>query len=196
MKMAGPDIILFVVGFLLFAGAGYGLVATGDGLGGGGQTSVLGVFQVSYVPQTVEVGSANVGDLANAETTFTVDEIDVTKVLVTVTCTGPAASLPYTISVNVAGPNGLAGQKSGACGTAVEVPVTSLPADAAVQGRNEDEAHANLGEHPDMEKAKGEWTVTVTGSRSTAIGLPAPGPAGTISMSLEKWEHRFTPVQR
>lgn len=195
MKLAGPDLILLVVGFLLFAGAGYGLIATGTDVGG--NASALGIFRVDYETETVELDPQSVPDLGGThEVTFEVDAVDVTKVTVTVGCGGPQASVPYTLVVSVAGPNGLAGENNGGCGTSVEVPVSAVPASTSVPGDNEDEAHENLGEHPNATLAQGTWTVTISGSYNGASVLPVPGPSGTVGMTVDRWMHSFTPVQR
>jgi hypothetical protein len=194
MKLAGPDLILFVVGLLLFAGAGYGLIATGSDLSGGG--GALGLFQVTYPTETVELDAEAVPDLGGThDVTFEVDAIDLTEVTVAVACGGPAAGLPYTLVVRVAGPNSLAGDASGGCGTSVTVPVSEVPPTTTVRGADADDAHHNLGEHPNATRGQGTWTVTVSGSRGTGgVPLPGPGPSGTVSFAYERWTHAFTAV--
>lgn len=195
MKLAGPDLILFVIGFVLFAGAGYGLYATSGGDGSEGSAS--GLFRVDYDTTLVTVGEETVADLGGTRALeFEVAELDVTQVLVDVACTGQAASLPYTLMVKVEGPGGRVGEASGTCdGVSIAVPVSEVPASHTVEGDTADEAHENLGEHANATAAVGTWTVTVSGSRgANGVPVPGPGPGGVVTLGVEKWTHRFTAV--
>src|ERR1051325_8168097 len=87
MGMAGPDIVLFVVGFLLFAGAGYALVAQGGLNGDGG--SPTNVFSVLYPLSRGEVGKENVADFASVTKTFQVAQTNVSKMVVSIACNDP-----------------------------------------------------------------------------------------------------------
>ncbi len=198
MRMAGPDIILFVIGALLFAGAGYGLVATG-GLDSGA-TSALGVFNVRFTSATVDLDPQSVPDLGGQrEVKFDVTQADVSAVTVTVRCGGTAAALPFTITVNVAGPNGLAGQGNGNCanGATIDIPVTTAPTAAAVQANTEAEAREALPQSANATLAQGSWTITLNGARGGGIpNVAQTNPTGTVGMSLETWQPVFEPVQK
>lgn len=196
MRMAGPDLVLFVVGALLFGGASYAIVAEG----GVGSSSALGVFEVSFDTSAEEVGSEDVQSFRSASAEFDVSADRVSKVVVTVQCADPAgAAAPFTLQVAVEGPNGLgAPPQSGTCGQPLEIPieVAPVPADTTVQARTEEEARERV-QSENSTAAQGTWTVTVTGGRS-APALPVnPGdPGGSIALSVEQWAPTFTPVQR
>lgn len=194
MRMAGPDIVLFVVGALLFGGATYAIVST-DGLGG--SASALGVFQVTYSARTIEIGTIDVASMRSATEDFEVDEPGVTKVVVDVTCTDPLP-VAFSISVAVKGPNGQTGEGAGSCTVPVEIefPIATIPADTTVAASTEDEARANLA-GPENNTANGLWTVTVSGTRGQQpVPIPVADPAGTIALSVEVAQPRFSPVQR
>lgn len=200
MQMAGPDIVLFVVGALLFGGATYAIVSSEGDLGGAG--SALGVFTVTYAPSMVEVGSAEAASLRAATAEFDLNETNVLRVLVLVQCTdtGPTLdTVPFQLQIRVEGPNGLVGEGSGSCtqDPAVEIPIATLPASTTAPGATEAEARSGL--PPATEPtAVGTWTVTVTGSRAQqqAVPLPVVDPAGTITLTAEIAEPSFAPVQR
>ncbi|HWH08117.1 MAG TPA: hypothetical protein VNX21_02890 [Candidatus Thermoplasmatota archaeon] len=201
MRFAGPDVILFVVGLLLFGGAGYALVAQGgaDVLGEPG--SPTSVYTVTFPLETVEVDSADAPSFQGATATFQVNATNVKTVIVDVQCSDPVPGGTFRLTVNVEGPNGLAGEPvSGACGAPVQVqvPVAEPPTAATAQGSTAEEAKAGLPASENATAAQGTWTVTVTGSRGGApIGLPGPGaPGGTILMSVERWEPELSPVTR
>src|SRR5688500_8402543 len=105
MGMAGPDIVLFVVGFVLFAGAGYALVAQGD-LGGG--SSPTNAYSVLYPLSKVEAGKANVPDFGSASPTIPVTLGNVTKVTVTLACNDAVPGGTFNLQVNIEPPNGIA----------------------------------------------------------------------------------------
>lgn len=200
MQMAGPDIVLFVVGALLFGGATYAIVSSDGGLGGAG--SALGVFTVTYAPSLIEVGSEQAPTLRSATADFDVNETNVLRVLVTVECsdTGPQLDVvPFSLQVRVEGPNGLNADAPGGCTspTIVEVPVAQLPGSTTAPGATEAQARANLAPATNG-TANGGWTVTVSGSRSgqQPVGVPVVDPAGTITLSVEVAEPSFAPVQR
>lgn len=202
MRLAGPDVILFVVGLLLFSGAGYALVVQG-GPGVLGQSgSPTGAYTVTFPLETVPVGEpAAAGDLASAQATFQVNATNVKTVIVQVECSDALPGGTFQLTVNVAGPNGLAGEPAtGSCGSAVEVqvPVATPPESGLAQGDTEEEARANLAQDANATAAQGAWTVTVTGSRGAGPipGLPAGNPGGSIVMSVERWEPELSPVQR
>lgn len=196
MKMAGPDIILFVIGALLFAGAGYGLVATGGNLGG--TTSALGVFDVTYTTSESEVGSKTVAGFSGQNVLeFDADKEDIVTMTVAVACTDPAAAVaPFRVVVKVEGPNGLKGEGDGTCGSTIEVPVavSDVPPATSVQAQTEQEAHENLEAHHNT-TAVGKWTVTINGARgSVPPGVPAGNPSGSVTLIAEQWAPKFSPV--
>ena len=202
MRIAGPDVILFAVGLLLFSGAGFALVQQG-GAGVLGQSgSATGVYTVTFPLETVQVGEpATVASFQGAEAVFQVNATNVKTVIVEVQCTDPVPGGTFQLTVNVAGPNGLAGEPTtGACGSAltVEVPVATPPAAATTQGGSVDEARENLADAENATAAQGEWTVTVTGSRggTPLPGIPGGTPGGSIVMSVERWEPELSPVTR
>lgn len=203
MRMAGPDIVLFVVGLVLFSGATYGLMTQEGGLAAalGGSSSALGVYQVSYTTHAHEVRTENVQNMAGTrDIAFVVKDGNITTATVTVTCSDPAAALPagFSLAVRVQGPNGLAKEASATCaqGVTIDIPVAGVPSDTVVAGRTDTEARDNLQPAEDADKATGEWTVTVTGARQGQTGLPAGNPSGSVTLTITQWEPRFTPEQR
>ena len=197
MRMAGPDIVLFVVGALLFGGASFAIANTEGGLAGAG--SALGIFQVAWSASEEEVGSADVASVRSATETFTIDAQNVASVVVEVSCSDPAPGpAAFTVTVDVTGPNGLSGSGSGSCSAGVVVPVEIAPAPAPgqVQGATEEEARRNLAPGGNA-TANGQWTVTVSGGRGGgAVPVPVADPSGTITLSIETYEARLTPIQR
>lgn len=198
MRIAGPDIVLFVVGAVLFAGATYAIVAT-DGSGGAG--SALGVFTVTFAPEIEEVGSEDVASMRAASLEFDVNASRVLSVIVLVSCQEAApVPVPFAIQVDVAGPNGLTGTGSGNCGTDITVIVDvgeSAPERTTVAGSNEAEARANL-DAGDASAASGTWTVDISGARAQQSPLPVPvvEPGGSVTLSVETYAPTFSPVQR
>lgn len=200
MRVAAPDVILFVVGLVLFAGAGYALVQQeGSGvLGSGG--SPTGVYTVTFPLETVEVDEASVANFASANAEFQVNATNVKRVLVTIDCNDPLPGTTYNLRVEVEGPNVTAEPAFGRCNEAfeVEVPVADAPVSAATEGGTEEEARANLPPSENATKAQGLWTVTVTGSRggTPLPGLPQGQPSGAVVLSVERWEPELSPVTR
>jgi len=200
MRMAGPDIVLFVIGAVLFGGATFAIVALDDGVG---DTSALGVFQVTYAAQLREMGSEDVASLRSATVQFEADATHPLRAVVLVECANAPAQLgavPFRLQVDVQGPSGQSAQGSGQCGQSlvVEVPLGSMPPDTNVAGRTEEQARENLAPSPDAAAANGTWTVTVSGSRgqTTPAPIPVVDPAGTITFSIEEAAPRFAPIQR
>lgn len=201
MRMAGPDIVLFVVGAALFGGATYAIVNMGGGLGSAG--SALGQFTVQYDAAAVEVGSEPAPSLRSATATFDVNESDVVSIVVDVACTGATGDVgpvSFNLAVSVEGPNGLTGQGTGTCGggASVQIEVAALPGDTSAPGSTEDDARANLAAGPNATRGAGEWTVTVSGNRGTPspVPLPAGDPGGTITLTANVARPRFTPLQK
>lgn len=199
MRMAGPDIVLFVVGAVLFGGATYAIVAMDGDVG---STSAIGVFNVDWAPETVEIGELDVANMRSASETFEVNQTRILGVVVTVGCNDPAGATPLTFSVQVTveGPGGITGEGSGACGSdiVVEIPdLGELPEPTNVAGSTSGEARENLGEG-DPSPAAGTWTVGVSGARQAGapVGLPVGDPTGSITFAVEVAAPQFTPVQR
>jgi hypothetical protein len=196
----GPALVLFVVGFLLFAGAGSAFVVT-SGPGAVTQsTSALGLFDVTYSTSSVEVDSQSVGDMSSGSASFEVGQANVTAVVVTVECTDQAGgAAPFNVRVEVEGPNDTtADPQSGQCGQpiVVEVAVAPVPPSATVPGDTEPEARAALAPSANATKAQGTWEVRVSGSRQgDPIGLPVARPTGTVTIEVDQWTPRFAAVQ-
>lgn len=200
MRIAGPDIVLFLVGLVLFSGAGYALVVQG-GPGVLGSGSATGVYTVTFPLETVEVDQADVPSYQSAKAEFQVNATNVKRVLVAVACTDTVPGGTYRLTVSVEGPNGLkSAPTTGACGAnlEVEVPVAEPPVSATTQGGSEEEARDALPAHENATAAQGLWTVTVAGNRGGAPlpGLPTGVPSGTLTMSVERWEPELSPVSR
>lgn len=201
MRMAGPDVVLFVVGALLFGGAGYAIYSEGSGLRGA--SSALGVFEVTYATAQREVGSEAI-EVRDGSVVFDVTDANVASVVVTIDCSDGAAgnALAFTLEVTVTGPNGLASEASGTCGTPieVEVPVAEAPTRNTVAGSTEEEARENLPVSENATAAQGAWTVTLTGDRAAgpgpALPVPIPDPTATATLKVAVWEPSFAPVQR
>lgn len=194
MGMAGPDIVLFVVGFVLFAGAGYALVATG-GVGDGSPTNV---YSVLFPLSQVEAGKESVADFGSFSKAVPVDAANVSKMVVTLACTDTVPGGTFTLQVRIEPPNGLEPvTKGAACGSKVEidVPVAEVPPSTAVSGSDRDAAAATLGSDASATRAVGEWKIAVSGARGGALpGLPAGNPSGTITLVAHQWAPELTPV--
>jgi len=202
MRMAGPDIVLFVIGALLFGGATYAIVSSPSGLGGAG--SPLGLFTVTFDEETVELDSQTAPSLRDATLEFEVAAANVSSLEFVIACTGTAGDVgpvAFTLAVQVTGPNGLAGEGTGSCGQGVVVPieVAPMPESTSAQGSDEAEATANVPEQPSARAAQGTWTVEIAGSRS---GAPSPlpinpsDPGGTVTLNAIEWTPRLAPVTR
>lgn len=198
MRMTGPDIVLFVVGALLFGGATYAIVNMDGGLGGTG--SPLSSFTVTWAATETEVGSVDVGSVRDAEETFDVTTTGVTTVTVLVACSDPVPGPgAFNVQISVAGPNGLTGEGSGACNGEIAIPieVDTPPADTSVRGDLESEARENLPVSANATRAVGTWTVSVSGGRAGGLpGVPGTDPAGTITLNVETYEARLSPLQK
>lgn len=199
MRMAGPDIVLFVVGALLFGGAALAIASQDGDLGAPG--SALGIYNVDYSAKSLEVGTQDVADFRSATATFDVNATNVGKVLVTIRCSDTAnAVVPFNLQILVEGPNGLGSDDvSGNCAgeTVVEIPVSSQPPATTAQGSTPEAAREGLPQLPDGLKAVGAWKVTVSGARGgSPVPVPAGNPGGSVVLSVEQWEPRLTPVQR
>lgn len=199
MRMAGPDIVLFVIGALLFGGATYAIVSQPGGLGGAG--SALGAFNVAWSPELVELESEPVANLRSGEVAFNVTRTDVSAIVVTLECSdaAPVSPVPFNVQVSVAGPHGLAKEGSGSCGQpiVIEVPTGfALPTEkGVVAGSTEAEARANLAADGNT-TATGTWTVTVSGSRGQTPTLPVGDPSGSVTLAVEVAKATLTPIQR
>jgi len=203
MRMAGPDIVLLVVGALVFGGATYAIAKQPGGLTG--NASAAGVFTVTFVTSEAEGGEADVGSFRQASTTFDLEDRNVSRVTFDVVCSDPAtAAVPFVIQLTVTPPAGIPAPepKSGNCGSAitVDVPIADVPETASVPGTLEEDARANLAEFPNATRAIGTWTIDVSGARqggpAGALPIPAGDPSGAIALTIESWEPRFAPIQR
>lgn len=198
MRMTGPDIVLFVVGAVLFGGATYAIVNMDGGLGGTG--SALSQFTVTWSAKETEVGSADVGSVRDAETSFDVATEGVTTVTVVVACSDPVPGPgAFNVQIAVEGPNGLTGEGSGACNGEISIPVEvdAAPSDTIVRGSLESEARENLPVSENATRAVGTWTVSVSGGRAGGLpGLPGTDPSGTITLTVETYEARLSPIQK
>jgi hypothetical protein len=198
MGMAGPDIVLFVVGFLLVAGAGYALVAQGGLEDGGG--SPTNTYSVLFPLSKVEAGKANVPDFASASLTIPVTTTNVTKMTVTLACNDAVPGGTFNLQVEIEPPNGIEPVTKGAtCDGSVEidVPVAEVPPPTAAAGADRATAAATVGQSPDAAKAVGDWKITIGGARGGSGGLPIqpPGsPSGSVTLNAQQWAPELTPV--
>lgn len=208
MRLAGPDIVLFVVGLLLFSGASYAIYEQGGLAALQEPTSALGQFAVVFDTSTVELETRDVASMRSVDETFDVNASRVSQVTVVVTCTDAQAAnvAPFQLQVQVSGPAGLTGEGSGTCGTdiPIEIDVADVPAETLIGAETQTEAeeayHELETEQADanLTRAQGSWTVSVTGGRS-AGPLPVPDqvppPSGSIAFTFQQWEPRFNAVQ-
>lgn len=204
MRMAGPDIVLFVVGAVLFGGATYAITQQPGGLTG--VTSAAGVFDVTFQTSEAEIGNEAVASFRSGNVAFEVDEGNVTRLTFAVVCNDPAgAAVPFSISLTLTPPAGIPAPDpvNGNCGSdiSIEIDVAPAPTAASVPGSTEDEARRNLATFPNATRAVGTWTVDFTGARQGGgTPLPIPGvagdPGGSITLTAETWQPRFAPVQR
>lgn len=204
MRMAGPDIVLFVVGAVLFGGATYAIVALDGGLG---NTSAAGFFDVTFSTQSEEHAREPVADLRSAVVPIEIDEAvarHLVALVFSIDCTDlPAGTAaPFNLQLSVEGPNGQSGEASGACGSAIEVPfeLGEAPPPTVAAGSTETEARASFEEaiHAgEPSAAIGTWTVTVSGGRGGATSIiPVANPSGAIVVTAEEWTPTFTPGTR
>lgn len=202
MRMAAPDIVLLVVGALLFGGATFAIAKQPGGLTGA--TSAAGFFDVTYSLSEAEIGSEAVSNFRTGSVTFDVTQQNVTRLTFAVTCTDPAgATIPYNLQLTLTPPAGIPVPKpvSGACGNGItiEIPITDAPSGATARGSTQIEATANLAPAANSTRAVGAWTVDYSGARRggpATLPLPAGDPEGSISVTAETWAPRFAPVQR
>lgn len=200
MRMAGPDIVLFVVGLLLFGGAGYAIITSDGGLSASGSAS--GIYAVTWSTSEVEVATESVDSFRDASIPFTVSEQNVSRVIFTVDCQDAAgAAVPFQLSVTVTSPDGNTTEPtSAACGDdiVIDIEVAPVPPATNVQGGTEEAARENLHLAEQASAAVGEWTLIITGDRSSAPALPVPvtEPTGSATMAVETWEPSFAPVPR
>lgn len=205
MRMAGPDIVLFVAGALLFGGASFAIVQQG-GLGAlGEEASALGVFDVTFETRRAEIETQQVASFRSDELTFELNATNVATAFIVVECTdtqvGSASPFSIEVTVTPAG-NATGATSTGNCGTPIEIaiPVTEVPDATRVSGTTETEARANYVADANATAAQGTWTVTLSGARSSPTGplpgqVPAPAPGGSVRFEVEQWEPRFSAVQ-
>lgn len=204
MRMAGPDIVLFVVGAVLFGGATYAIVSLDGGLG---STSAAGFFDVTFATTDEELANEPVGDLRSATTDVAIDEAaarHLVALVFSVECSDlPAgAAAPFNIQLAVTGPNGQSDEASGACGSAVELsfPIADVPPDTIATGSTEEEARGGFEQSVHAgppSPAIGTWSVTVSGGRGGPTGvIPVGNPSGAIVVTAQEWTPTFTPGTR
>lgn len=206
MRMAAPDIVLFVVGALLFSGASFAIYQQGGDLTE--QSSALGLFNVAYEGARTDLETADVASFRSVEQTFEVNATEVGTVFVVIDCNdqAPGGVAAFTLQIEITPPpasNLTPTTNTGNCAPGMEFPIaiSEKPANTRADGDSESEARADLEPTPNATKAQGTWTITISGARSSpAGGLPLPqdptAPGGSITLAAEVWEPRFTPVQR
>lgn len=191
MRIAGPDVVLFVVGLVLFSGAGYALVETG-GLG----ASATGIYDVRYASADVELASGTIASYQSASVPFTLDRVGLASLTIALTCTDTVPGGTYNYQVQVeppAGSNVTVDPVGGACNgeRLIEVPLSTPPnATATLQADSLDEANARAAQWETDTSYRGEWTVTIAGARGGAgpiPGLPAAPPAGSLVVTGKAW---------
>ncbi|GEM_PF-6048341 len=202
MRMAGPDVVLFIVGALLFGGALTAIIVTqGPGAFTGTAGSPSGLYSVTWTTASGTPKSLQVSDFTGGSVKGSVNGTNVDKVTVSVTCSDPAsAAVPFAISVNVDGPNNLKGKGSGNCGDKIEVvvKVQDVPGPTSASGSTPEAAASSLPANPNATAGVGDWTITFSGSRGPtgALPVPAPGPSGTISLVAETFSPKLDPVAK
>lgn len=207
--MAGPDILLFVVGALLLGGATFAIVAQGGPSALGGGSSPTSIFSVSWSVASVNVSAPKaIPDLGSStRIDVPVTATNVTQLTFAIQCTDavPAGAPvgPFEVTMSVAPPNGIPAPKAvtAPCGGSlkVDVPVASVPPPTNVQGATADAAAATLPSDPNATMAVGTWSVTVSGSRAGGTplpGLPAGDPGGTLAANAQTWQPQLTPVTK
>lgn len=187
MRMAGPDVVLFIVGALLFGGALTAIIVTQGPGAFSGTAGGAGAFTVSWPTTTKDLAKVQVADFSAASASFKVDQTNVGNVTVKVNCqdspVGGAAS--FALTVKVEGPSGIAPvTKNANCGDRIEIPVhvQNAPPATAVANSDDVPAASTVGQ--------GDWKVTVSGQRPApgGVGLPLPGqtnPGGDIGLTVE-----------
>lgn len=190
MRMVGPDIVLFVVGALLFSGATYGLVQ----YSGGAEDSNLGLYLVTWQQgeSTADVGRYAEGQAAQmfmANVTGT----NLVKLIFTFQCADPSAAKganPFRYSVTFGDlPEGLAKPddvSTQACDSSVEREVvinTTAPAEQQIQSADGETAKADAAKLGNA-TGSGEYHLTVNGARTQAVPGPIGGTAGGASVTV------------
>lgn len=201
MKLVGADIVLLVVGVVLFATAGTALVQGGYlAANGGGAASPTGAYNVAYSTSELKLAAQTVADMTSADLATKVTTANVTKAVVRVDCSDsvPAGGPAFTLTVTVTAPNGLkADPVTKPCGTIeIDVAVAPVPPPGTVQGGTPKEAAKNLGASADAAKAEGDWKVHVAGFRGTAGALPVVHPSGSMSLSVLVWRATVAAVPK
>jgi hypothetical protein len=191
MRMAGPDILLFIVGALLLSGATYAIIQQGgvSALSGGG--GAVGAFTVTFPTKSVDAGKAPVADFGSSTVTLPIKQGNVTKLTLTVQCSDQVPGGTFQFTVQVAAPNGLkVDPKNGVCGTdlKIDVPVATAPPTTAAASNDP----SALPTDANATRAVGDWKLTIQGSRGGVVpGLPAGNPSGNVLASAEVWEPKF-----
>lgn len=209
MRMAGPDILLFVVGAVLLLGASFFIYEQGgpSALAGAGGGAGGGVFDVTYATSDVSQGAAKqVADYSSAKADFTVNQSDVSKLSFTVSCAdtvpGGAPAGSFSLTITIAAPAGVTAPKPStvACGsTKIDIPIADVPAKTVARGSDASSAAASIPQDANATRAVGTWSVSVSGSRAGGTplpGLPAGNPSGSIALSATVWKPTLTPVTK
>jgi len=208
MGMAAPDVVLFIVGALLFGGAVTALMVQGGpaALGGTGG-SATGIYTVDYETKTVDAAKEAVSDFSvQHKATLNMTTLNVTSIKVVIQCTDPASNVPnaeFNIQVQVQPPGGIAAPKPtfGICGQKIEIPipVAALPPKTTVTGSSPADAAAHVPHDTNESAAAGTWVVTTSGGRAGGqlpVGIPAGNPGGTILLQADQWDSKITAVPK
>lgn len=203
MRMAGPDIVLFVVGALLFGGALTAIVVTQGPEAFTGTASASGAFTVSYPLAMKELAKKAVSP-SNGKADFDVNGSNVASIHVKLTCSDSVPGDTFALTLTITGPQGQKATKSASCGAGVDLPVKvqDPPANTTVAGSTDEAAKANLPANPNATAGVGKWTVAVTGSRNAgpAGALPVPiaqaDPTAQVSFMVETFAAKLDPVAK
>lgn len=207
MGMAAPDVVLFVVGFLLFGGAVTAIVVQGgpSALAGGGAATT--VYAIDFATKSVDVGKDAVADFnGQHKASINVTTHNVSVMHVTVQCSDPASALPaggFNIQLQIQPPAGIAAPpaKVGVCGQtiSVDIPVASVPPKTSGAGSSPDDAAANLPMAENHTAALGTWVITTNGARGgLPVGAPSnpSNPGGSLVLKADVWEAKATAVPK
>jgi hypothetical protein len=206
MRMAGPDVVLFIVGALLFGGALTAIIVTEGPEAFAGGSSATGAYTVTYSTASAQVAKTAVADFSAAGSVpAAVNGSNIKSVKVSVECTDSQAGAvaPFSLSVTVKGPGNQTAKKDGTCGTPIvlDFAINPVPGDTSASGPTQADAAASLPKGANDTAARGTWTVSFTGGRgSPAGGLPVqpPGtaPGGNVVESLETYTPKLTAISK
>lgn len=201
MRMAGPDVVLFFAGLLLFSGSAYGLWVTG-GLSGGG-TSPFNAFTLDWASSEETQSLATFETVPEQAFTLEWNETGATQIVFTISCSlaQPVPGVTVTMDVELTTPNGTAEPVSGTCGTPLEIPFVFDEAPengGTVQAPDADSAQrdaaASLGR-----AGVGTYSGVVRFTSQNAIPVPVPVQvdySGEIAAVVTTWSATATPLVR